>query len=627
MNYLAISDIEGRDINKLLLTPDYIQEPHPEVIICGDVLDSTFFPKNPVDQLDHRYPERKFNLHNLVTICTNENIHLICGNRDIDKIKILLLGKLKNQEIPLIASFNDGSIDITQHQYEAFRDLLSVSTDSKWEIDFNHWMDKLDITETEELSTIFFRRFKDVLGTSAPNILYTIPLELQITSSLEGNALKDYYAFIVLVVYNSLLRQETPQIPYDISMFDTPFTNCKAFAGLLYNVYLKIKLTKYIDYGNTDYFFSHGGITQTFYKDPTILYRYWDFILSYNKDVRKKPLTEKYIGSTPQEFEAYCNRFITSIIANIYDDITKSKNDIKLLLTLCFPINCKNDLPSNIKKCDFLYTKDDGTVVTVNNPFKDIKTGTGIVPILPGFRDIITDHIPNDNGMVKRFNVFGHQPVGFSPMIKALDNNSVVLIDLDTSNSFLNTMSNVSSLSYLYISNDTNTHIVSSIEFSDLIVMKKYSHIIEPTDNFTHKYLEMSSYIYSASTILVCSEQILGRKFKLFNTNLNSDNEPLFHIMNAIDNKLQIKTPNKNLVFFHGIIQQDLPSTDTTKYCAFTITETLKDFTQIFFILNKHDLQDFFDVQIYDESNRLIDFENKYLKYKIKYINLKMILN
>ncbi len=84
LNHLAISDIEGRYLQKLLDTTEYKQE-STQVIICGDVLDSTFF--NPIDETDYRYEEKKYNLRNLLLIYNNDNIHLISGNRDIDKIE------------------------------------------------------------------------------------------------------------------------------------------------------------------------------------------------------------------------------------------------------------------------------------------------------------------------------------------------------------------------------------------------------------------------------------------------------------------------------------------------------------------------------------------------------------
>jgi hypothetical protein len=425
MNTLVISDLEGKDLNLLLKTKEFL-EPNSRVIICGDVLDSTTVYKDITSD-----DKRKFNLHNLLSIYTNDKIDLVCGNRDTHKIQQLLLGELdpvdkssyNTEDTELINQFNNGSIEFTD--YSRLKELLNTPG-PKWKI-LNIWSDEIDTT-SEIVEFLFHNRFIATFQ-SAPNIIYTIPLELKIRTELTGDNLNDYYAFIVFVVYNSLLQKikKSPN-EYESTMFDESLTNCKKFSGLLYNVYLKMKLIKYVPHGNIDYFFSHGGIKNTFYKDPALLYRYWKFILDSNTHNREQVYLDgiscniTYTGSTPEEFESYCNNFLSKLINSIYTDTSKSINEVRLLLSLSAEIKCKDpELDSkpisNVKRCTV--TKDEKTY---HNPLK--KTTT--VPILSGYREIMkdsletTDLIVLDPQIRRRFNVFGHKPAGFSPIIKEL---------------------------------------------------------------------------------------------------------------------------------------------------------------------------------------------------------------
>ena len=72
-------------------------------------------------------------------------------------------------------------------------------------------------------------------------------------------------------------------------------------------------------------------------------------------------------------------------------------------------------------------------------------------------------------------------------------------------------------------------------------------------------------------------------------------------------------------LFFHGTIQLD-----KTTYYAFTITNTLNGFSKNFYILNTNNLNTFIpQIQPIQQIQPMSEIDKKYLKYKMKYTNLK----
>jgi hypothetical protein len=244
-NYFIVSDLKGADLVNRFCQCTSVKKSitckeckciigvKDKIIICGKVTDST------TSQPEHSktYMNRSKNLSNLIEINNNENISLVVGNRDLNKIKLLLLGKLNNQYgDKMIAKFNDGSIDIT---YESYLQLLnktksaqkggkftfvkdSPEIKSDWKEDVKDWpifWENVDYTKWEDLPTrdddtfkdttgFFFNRYYDVFVASmgSPYMLFTIPNELSIDINIGQMEMYDYYAFIVFVIYNSLLN-------------------------------------------------------------------------------------------------------------------------------------------------------------------------------------------------------------------------------------------------------------------------------------------------------------------------------------------------------------------------------------------------------------------------------------
>jgi hypothetical protein len=223
---IFISDGEGS--NARINEPDF----NGKVDYVGDLFDS-------VGNID----DKCFNLRNMVLFKMNyDQYTLKIGNRDINKIKFLPLGKLQplptvsdsifqvpDPRTSFIMSFNFGECDLSYDFYSQLKDIVTSQIgEQAWISDmksfYPFWNTTLmpfqppntkwdEIDETINLSnknSIFFNRLNYIIGVdgktgtmSAPNLLYSIPKELGYVS--ETDYKDDYYAFIVLAIFNSLL--------------------------------------------------------------------------------------------------------------------------------------------------------------------------------------------------------------------------------------------------------------------------------------------------------------------------------------------------------------------------------------------------------------------------------------
>ena len=122
---LIISDLEGDSIlkffNDINSFEKFINNINNNIIITGDIIDSTTgFGLNINNCLD----TKSNNINNLLLISKYNNIHLILGNRDLNKLKCLSLCKLEEPETrkrsatigggddSLIRDFNNGNINL-----------------------------------------------------------------------------------------------------------------------------------------------------------------------------------------------------------------------------------------------------------------------------------------------------------------------------------------------------------------------------------------------------------------------------------------------------------------------------------------------------------------------------------
>lgn len=127
LNFIAISDPEGYDI--LAQAGGFKKD--KELYVCGDLIDSTMDIGIPIynpyvkvqegkifgEIIDKptvdfdRLAAKSCNLHNIALCMVHERIHLIFGNRDLNKLKCKFLCKLDGKG-EFIDKFNNGNIDL-----------------------------------------------------------------------------------------------------------------------------------------------------------------------------------------------------------------------------------------------------------------------------------------------------------------------------------------------------------------------------------------------------------------------------------------------------------------------------------------------------------------------------------
>ena len=117
LNFSVISDPEGYDI---LAQSNFSSENDKSrnLYICGDIIDSTghigIDKNNIVDE--HRLIAKSNNLKNIQTCLNYSNVHLIFGNRDLNKLKCKWLCELNGTE-KYVKQFNDGNILLNESTY------------------------------------------------------------------------------------------------------------------------------------------------------------------------------------------------------------------------------------------------------------------------------------------------------------------------------------------------------------------------------------------------------------------------------------------------------------------------------------------------------------------------------
>ena len=182
----AISDLEGFHPSELI--PDFKDIiSKDEVIICGDVLDSTMISKP-----DH-IVNKSNNLKTLYDIVTKPNLRLTFGNRDLNKMKVLPLTILTTSDktIPILVNkFNNGTIELdfinAYTELKKIQNLEWVHKMSNW---YPFWGGKIvenieywkNDNEPSQFG-FFEKRFRKIFGDdttvgtmSAVNLLETIP--------------------------------------------------------------------------------------------------------------------------------------------------------------------------------------------------------------------------------------------------------------------------------------------------------------------------------------------------------------------------------------------------------------------------------------------------------------------
>ena len=635
---IAISDLEGISIGSSVPECEKCQNNNCpcKVYICGDIIDSTLsIPTNTKENkelFEDKLNEHKiFNLRNIYDIITNDKYKLILGNRDINKIKCISLCKLKNtNNNEIIKGFNNSGINLTEDSYGQLKKAITIDP---WVSNMKNWYtfwsaqikdqkwEKKDWTNTTTYNNEpFLTRFDEIFGVdnvkgtmSAQNLLNTIPIETGIiTAENIEKADKDYLAFIVLAIFNSMLQMHEPttndgeKIEWDM-LTKTNSSFCK---GWLYKLYTTSNVCECLEINNKLFLFSHGGITTDLINEVEKVKAYKNKLMEKKNDLKQlltdadtflQHFTQQKGGNyseTKNSIESITiiksiksiNEIFKQSIKNIFiksnqilgNFVEFSPNgDMLFILSMSAPFNCETKFKNNKTLCA-------NTIDTVIYS-----------PIQPGYANMRKNNFVSPGKTI--YQIFGHQPVGFGTTIDLIekDNNKTFLINLDKSNSFRGSATNNGeSKNYIEINNDGTVLNKSEIILSGI----NNEILLKNIDSLDDKDLNNKFY---------------GVNEKKFECNNNLDD-----LIDFI--KQTVRKDNKYIVNVHGITKDE-------KY-IFSINGS--GFSKSFFALGKDKYKDFFLNEtvfktLPNNAPNVMEggnYYDKYLKYKNKYLKLKQNL-
>ncbi len=601
-NVNIISDYEGEEINSQLY------DQNNKLLICGDILDSTVgkgFQQNFIRAEGTVNNIKKiYNIRNIAAIVKNRNIHLIFGNRDINKFKCKFLTKMTTMSTKdpldiIYDNFNKGNINLSEKTYN---DLVTASI--KWKADTKHWYpfwnSKLDgnmqkywsSAETEIIrnydNNVFLTRFYRIFGEdgsqgtmSASNLLYTIPLELGITidgARIDDKKYLDYLAFVVLAVFRTMTIYN--EKPLDIKLIED-INNIKAIKtlkdtilnGLLGKFFSGLPNTSFVSYFNDKknkvlYIFSHGGITS-------------NLITEFKVFNVLNPLI-KHLNENKQQLTMSGGNMLSS------EDIIQKLEIINKEYINNLILSFRKPQPTNYNPTKYNYKPTTQMLLSlsISAPYKPNGNMEFILnsTINPGI-DEIENHLfyCSDSNIVQ---IFGHIPKGFATNIAKYGENKfkTYLINLDYSQSYKYTSLGGETNCLLLFEKDKIDNgplINSNLDITELVKNKFETKDINPTETNTNKFIKDTNTDINGNIL------ILSRY--LFDPDLMNYDEykPL--------------TPDYK---YHGLF------TDKNReYYVFTT-------------LNQH-----FKILVIKAKINKQSAKNKYYKYKMKYLKLKMSLN
>ncbi len=596
-NVNIISDHEGEEINSHLYNHEN------KLLICGDILDSTVgggFEQNFIRAEGKINNIKKiYNIRNIAAIVNNSNIHLIFGNRDVNKFKCKFLTKMvSKKKLDIFDNFNKGNIDLSETT--TYRNLVSSSI--QWKADTKHWYpfwnkninDHISYWSTPETNVdkygkyIFLTRFYRIFGADgsdgtmgAANLLYTIPLELGITidsARIDDKKYLDYLAFIVLAVFRTMTIYN--EKPLDIKLIED-INNIGAIKTLkdtilngLLGKFYSLPNTSFVSYfndkkNNVLYIFSHGGITSTMIKEFKVFDNLNPLIKHLNDN--KKSLT---MSGGNIEFNS------RQIIDKI-EEVNKAYFN-----NLIFSFRKPQQTAYNPNKYDYkpttqmLLTLATSALYKPNQDMQFVLNST----ITPGI-DEIQNYLfyCSDSNIVQ---IFGHLPKGFATNIAKYSDSKykTYLINLDFSQSYKYTSLGGKTNCFLFFQKDNIENgplINSSLDITQLVNNRSVTTDINPTETNTNKFI----------TDTKINGNILTLLRNLFDVELMNYDE---YIPKDIEYK------------YHGLF------TDANKIEYYVFTT-----------LNRH----YKILVIKRKINKQQSAKDKYYKYKMKYLKLKMSLN
>lgn len=498
LDFVAISDPEGYDI----LTQAGRFEPAGKdkdktLYVCGDLIDSTG------DISGDRIKTKSHNIRNIMNCLKNENIHLIFGNRDLNKIKCKFLCVLdgNGQETK---NFNNGNINLNNQTYLRLKDEFSEEKYKKpWKIHrMTHWYpfwnmqnikleDKKDkddkilkddsklqkwLDENEYSKNFFLDRFNEIFGADtnvgtmgAQNLIHGIPYE--IFGEESKSKLDDEKAFIVLAVFRSMLIGDNPYC-YDFDGCSEEKNNSKFYKSLLVMLYKSLRsyTVKLLDDNKNTYILSHGGITTKLMDNLDSIKSLYKALNSTNNNVNKlkKLLTQNFQqnGGFIKNNVPNKNIEITKLIKKIkeIDEIYKKaitnvlndkmdipSYDMLFLLMTTAPYECgkkaklfENITDKNITDKNYKQLEDKIKSIDCGKLSDILKATELFSPVSPGVNNMRNNMFTLKNRTL--YQLIGHVPMGFGTIVDKFTSSNKqtsYLITLDNSNTFTGTEYNV----------------------------------------------------------------------------------------------------------------------------------------------------------------------------------------
>jgi hypothetical protein len=240
---------------------------------------------------------------------------------------------------------------------------------------------------------------------------------------------------------------------------------------------------------------------------------------------------------------------------------------------------------------------------------------TKLMPILSGMLDMQNKNIAFQNSRstaTNTFNIFGHTPIGFSPVIKVLkpdtmdymdsSDKNIILMNLDNSNTFHNMNLNLLSKSHLEITNDNvqiKSTIIMNLQNLNLQSIKnlKYSTLPEKFDNKCNLYIsnDFEKYVTQLSSHL---RIVFNNNDVNVPENLNFIREYFSHtnvFYHGIIDLLELRTENNNIIIYNY--------NNNSNYFAFTVntrekeTGKFESYKKYFYILSIKETIFFFQNQ------------------------------
>ena len=296
----VIADPEGYNLITQAGGVDDKIDDKTDLYVCGDIIDSTFVGN--LEKEEKYISAKSYNLHNIRCCAFMDNVKLIFGNRDLNKLKckyLCTLKKIDNNPViteltqinKFIASFNNGNIDLSYNTYNTFIDNISKYSHKIkdiWTINnLNSWYPFWGVIDRKQKGTtqkdwskseydikkIFYERFIEIFGQdtvkgtmSSDNLFITIPAELKDTNFFTATTTrdKDYKAFVILALFKSMCISYDSAKKCDIK----DITNSSKVKGWLYKMYNRgqpfdvINGKKSVKDNNNIYLLSHGGLTK-----------------------------------------------------------------------------------------------------------------------------------------------------------------------------------------------------------------------------------------------------------------------------------------------------------------------------------------------------------------------------